>query len=50
LAVGVASDENVNGSGKMDTQKQRLLKEAGADVLVPDYRDARALVECLFGK
>jgi phosphoglycolate phosphatase-like HAD superfamily hydrolase len=50
LAVGVASDENANGSGKMDPQKAKLLKDAGADVLVPDYRDASALVECLFGK
>jgi phosphoglycolate phosphatase len=50
LAVGVASDENVNGSGKMDPQKEKLLKDAGADVLIPDYRDASALVECLFGK
>ena len=50
LAVGVASDENVNGSGSMDPQKQKLLKKAGADVLIPDYRDASALVECLFGK
>jgi len=50
LAVGVASDENENGSGKMDPQKQKLLKAAGADVLIPDYRDAIALLECLFGK
>jgi phosphoglycolate phosphatase len=50
LAVGVASDENVNGSGKMDPQKQKLLKDAGADLLIPDYRDAQALVECIFGK
>jgi phosphoglycolate phosphatase len=50
LAVGVASDENVNGSGQMDPQKRRLLKDAGADVLIPDYRDGCALVECLFGK
>lgn len=50
LAVGVASDEDVNGSGRMDPQKQRLLKSAGADVLIPDYRDASALIECLFGK
>ena len=50
LAVGVASDEDVNGSGKMDPQKEKLLKDAGADVLVPDYRDTSALVECLFGK
>jgi phosphoglycolate phosphatase-like HAD superfamily hydrolase len=50
LAVGVASDENVNGSGKVDPQKQKLLKEAGADVLIPDYRDVSALIECLLGK
>jgi phosphoglycolate phosphatase len=50
LAVGVASDEEVNGSGKMDPQKQVLLKDAGADVLIPDYRDANALVESIFGK
>ena len=50
LAVGVASDENVNGSGTMDRQKQTLLKNAGADILVPDYRDGQALVECLFGR
>jgi phosphoglycolate phosphatase-like HAD superfamily hydrolase len=48
LTVGVASDEDVNGSGKMDPQKQKLLKNAGADLLVPDYRDASALIECLF--
>jgi phosphoglycolate phosphatase-like HAD superfamily hydrolase len=50
LAVGVASDENVNGSGRMDSQKRDLLKHAGADVLIPDYRDGSALIECLFGK
>ena len=50
LAVGVASDEHVNGSGKLDLQKQHLLKSAGADVLIADYRDANPLVECLLGK
>jgi phosphoglycolate phosphatase-like HAD superfamily hydrolase len=50
LAVGVASDENVNGSGKMDPQKRKLLQDAGADVLIPDYRDGNALIERLFGK
>jgi len=50
LAVGVASDENVNGSGKMDPQKQQLLQGAGADVLIADYRDGSALLERLFGK
>lgn len=50
LAVGIASDENVNGSGQMDPQKRDLLRTAGADVLIPDYRDGRALIECLLGK
>jgi phosphoglycolate phosphatase-like HAD superfamily hydrolase len=50
LAVGVASDEDVNGSGKMDPQKQTHLKDAGADMLIPDYRDANALIESIFGK
>jgi len=50
LAVGVASDEKVNGSGKLEPQKEKLLKDAGAYVLIPDYRDASALIECLFGK
>jgi len=50
LAVGVASDENANGSGQLDAQKEKLLRDAGADALIPDYRDARALVDCLFRK
>jgi beta-phosphoglucomutase-like phosphatase (HAD superfamily) len=49
LAVGVASDENQNGSGQPDKIKLPQLREAGADVLVPDYRDASALFHHLLG-
>jgi beta-phosphoglucomutase-like phosphatase (HAD superfamily) len=49
LAVGVASDENQNGSGQPDKLKLAQLREAGADVLVPDYRDASALFHHLLG-
>jgi phosphoglycolate phosphatase-like HAD superfamily hydrolase len=50
LAVAVASDEEVNGSGRMHPQKRRQLLVAGGDVLIPDYRDADALTDCLFQK
>ena len=46
----MASDEESNGSGKMHRQKRAQLIEAGADVVIPDYRDAEALMECLIGK
>jgi phosphoglycolate phosphatase-like HAD superfamily hydrolase len=49
LAVGVASDEERNGSGAMQPEKRRVLAAAGADVLIPDYRDAAALRECILG-
>ena len=50
LAVGIASDEDVNGSGKLDSHKRSQLVFAGADLLIPDYRDHKALVECLLSK
>jgi phosphoglycolate phosphatase-like HAD superfamily hydrolase len=49
LAVGVASDENQNGSGQPDKLKLAQLREAGADILVPDYQDAPALFHHLLG-
>ena len=49
LAVGVASDEAHNGSGRMDVWKRRRLFEVGADVLVPDFREVPALLELIFG-
>jgi len=48
LAVAVASDEDHNGSGRMDPLKRSQLLDAGAHVLLPDYGDAAALVEALF--
>ncbi len=50
LAVAVASDEANNGSGNMDEWKRQRLLGVGADVVIPDYRDAEALLECLLGK
>ncbi len=50
LAVAVASDEANNGSGRMDPWKRQRLLGVGADVVIPDYRDAPALLACLFGE
>jgi len=47
LAVAVASDEDHNGSGRMDPVKRAQLIDAGAHVVIPDYRDATALLEAL---
>jgi phosphoglycolate phosphatase-like HAD superfamily hydrolase len=44
LAVAVASDEANNGSGRMDEWKRKRLLGVGADVVVPDYRDAVTLL------
>ena len=40
LAVAVASDEAHNGSGVMDAWKRQRLLGVGADVVIPDFRDA----------
>jgi phosphoglycolate phosphatase-like HAD superfamily hydrolase len=50
LAVAVASDEANNGSGRMDPWKQERLRSVGADVIIPDFRDAAALMDCLLGR
>lgn len=47
LAVAVASDEAHNGSGRMDEWKRQRLMGVGADVCIPDYRDAEALLKVL---
>jgi phosphoglycolate phosphatase-like HAD superfamily hydrolase len=47
LAVAVASDEDHNGSGRMDPVKRTQLIDAGAQVVIPDYRDAAALLDML---
>jgi phosphoglycolate phosphatase len=40
LAIAVASDEACNGSGRIDEWKRNRLVGVGADVVIPDYRDA----------
>jgi phosphoglycolate phosphatase len=47
LAVAVASDEAHNGSGRMDPWKRQRLLGVGAEVVIPDFRDAEALLDCL---
>jgi len=50
IAVAVASDEANNGSGRVDAWKRSRLLEVGADIVIPDYRDAIPLVDYLLGK
>ena len=50
LAVAVASDEAHNGSGRMDEWKRQRLLGVGADVVIPDFRDAEALLQRIFNK
>jgi phosphoglycolate phosphatase-like HAD superfamily hydrolase len=45
IAVGVASDEKLR-TGINDWKRNRLI-QAGADIIVPDYRDLDALLEYL---
>jgi phosphoglycolate phosphatase-like HAD superfamily hydrolase len=49
LAVAVASDEANNGSGRMDGWKRERLLGVGADAVIPDFRDAGPLLDCIFG-
>jgi len=48
--VAVASDEAHNGSGNFDEWKRRRLLGVGADVVIPDFRDASALLKLIFGE
>ncbi|MCX8109277.1 MAG: HAD family hydrolase [Verrucomicrobiae bacterium] len=50
LAVAVASDEAHNGSGRMDEWKRQRLLGVGADVVIPDYRDALLLLKIILGE
>jgi len=45
LAVGVASDERANGSGNIDAHKREHLVRAGADAIIPDYRNTQWILE-----
>jgi phosphoserine phosphatase len=47
VAVAVASDEANNGSGQMDEWKRQRLLGVGADVVIPDFRDAQVLLDYL---
>jgi beta-phosphoglucomutase-like phosphatase (HAD superfamily) len=47
LAVAVASDE-AGRSGRPDPWKRDRLIGAGADLVIPDFRDYDALVACLW--
>ena len=47
LAVAVASDEANNGSGRFDEWKRQRLLGVGADIVIPDFRDAAALMQCI---
>ncbi len=49
LAVAAATDEARNGSGCFDEWKRRRLLQVGADVVIPDFRDAAPLLERIFG-
>lgn len=46
-SIAVCSDEDHNGSGTCDAHKERQLLAAGADLAIPDYREAIALVDRL---
>ena len=48
MGVAVASDEANNGSGKIDQWKRQRLLAVGADIVIPDYRDAAPLVTRIF--
>ncbi|MGZ6053896.1 MAG: HAD family hydrolase [Isosphaeraceae bacterium] len=50
LAVAVASDEANNGSGRMNEWKRERLSGVGADVVIPDFRDAAPLLELILGR
>ena len=47
LAVAVATDEAYNGMGRVDEWKRQRLLGVGADVVIPDYRDATRLLEVI---
>lgn len=43
-------DEANNGSGRMDEWKRDRLAGVGADVIIPDFRDAAPLMELILGR
>lgn len=49
LAIAVASDENSPGSRRFDEFKRKQLLDCGADLVVPDFQDAAALIQLARG-
>ena len=49
LAVAVASDEANNGSGRFDEWKRQRLLGVGADLVIPDFKDAEAVLNAVLG-
>ncbi len=49
LGIGICTDETENGSGVVDPRKRTQLLAAGADAILPDFRDAAALLDALRG-
>lgn len=50
LAIGVASDEDENGSHKPDPFKRDQLAAAGAHAVIPDYDEPDLLLKEIFGR
>ena len=48
LAIAVATDEEQNGSGKLDPFKKTALTQAGADALIPDFRNPDQFIKTIF--
>lgn len=49
VAVAVASDEEEHSSGHCDPFKRESLLAAGADAVIPDFRDAHAILAAILG-
>jgi beta-phosphoglucomutase-like phosphatase (HAD superfamily) len=50
LAVAVCSDENENGSGRIDENKRAVLLEVGANAVIADYREPESLLKIILGE
>lgn len=50
FTIAMATDEAANGSGNIDPWKRDRLLGVGANIVLPDYRDAIAVVDYLLGR
>ena len=50
LAIAVCSDEEDNRSGLVDEHKRTTLVDAGADAIIADYREPKALLNKILGE